>query len=174
MKLENTRFAASLLINWLATRPQTTVIFDLDGVLLSAEHRIKLLPTGALDLDHYRANTTAEQVALDRDLPLVAVVDWLNKQGRPYHVATARVACQHTLNRLDASEIKPSLIMPRLGHGDRRGDALLKQQHFLQLFDESQRPDLVLIDDLAANCQAAAAIGMQAIQIDTSHGVLMR
>ena len=174
MNVENTRFAASLVIEVLRNRPQLRPCFDLDGVLLDAHHRIKLKPCGTLDLDHYRANTTAENVARDRDLPLLDVVRWLNANDRPYDVATARVFCEHTANRLEASAIRPVLVMARQGHDDRRGDAILKSDHFIAQYQPSERCNVVLIDDLQSNCEAAKALGMHSIRVLTDSGLLMR
>lgn len=174
MKIENNRIAASLLIHYLASNPQITPIFDLDGVLLDAQHRIKLLPCGALDLEHYRANTTAQQVAQDRDLPLLAVVHWLNIAGRVYHVATARVPCEHTRQRLNDSEISPLILMGRDGHSDRRGDAILKAEKIAANFKPWELPDLVLIDDLESNCIAAQNMGLGSVHVLTDHGIMIR
>lgn len=174
MKIENNRIAASLLIHKLASNPQITPIFDLDGVLLSAEHRIKLLPCGALDLDHYRENTTAQQVAQDRDLPLIDVVHWLNRAGRVYHVATARIPCEYTRQRLKASQINPLILMGRDGHTDRRGDAILKAECIAANFKPWEFDGLILIDDLESNCEAARSLGLGSVHVLTDHGILIR
>lgn len=174
MKVENTFTAASLLIYKLASDPKLIPIFDLDGVLLSAEHRIKLKPCGALDLDHYRQNTTAEQVAKDRDLPLIDVVHWLNRAGRVYHVATARIPCEHTRARLKASQIQPLILMGRDGHHDRRGDAILKAEKIAANFKPSELSDLILIDDLESNCEAARSLGLGSVHVITDSGIMIR
>lgn len=175
MKINNGNASASLLIKMLSERPSLIPVWDLDGVLVDASHRIRLKPCGALDLDHYRQNTTAEQVALDQSLPLLRVVHWLNEQQRPYYVATARVACEHTRNMLNSKQIKPLGIMARLGHEDRRGDAVLKADHFMAGFTPEQRASLILIDDLPSNCEGARACGMLSVQVVTDYGsVLMR
>lgn len=165
MIIENNSHAASLLKHWLAMRPEIVPVFDLDGVILDATHRIDLLPCGALDLAKYRENTTAEKVAQDKDLPLVQVVHWLNTVGRPYHVATARVICEHTQARLQASAIRPVLAMGRNGHDDRRGDALLKVSHFLEKLPPEQLGRHCLIDDLESNTIAAQNIGMLSVRV---------
>lgn len=174
MKIENTTKAASLLIYKLASDPKLTPIFDLDGVLLDASHRCKFKPCGALDLDDYRKNTTAEKVSQDRDLPLLAVVHWLNQAGRLYHVATARVPCQHTRARLKASQINPLILMGRDGEQDRRGDAILKAEKIAANFKPWELGDLVLIDDLESNCEAARSLGLGSVHVLTDYGIIMR
>lgn len=167
--INNNRFGVAMLQRQLARLPALVPVFDLDGVLLDASHRITLKPCGALDLDKYRKDTTAENIQLDRDLPMVDLVHWLNQQKRPYYVATARVACEHTRARLEASYIRPAGIMARLGHDDRRGDAVLKADHFMAGFTDRERERLILLDDLRSNCEAALGCGMLAHQIITEY-----
>lgn len=165
MIIENTPHAASLLCHWLTQRPEIVPCFDLDGVLLDATHRIDLLKCGALDLDKYLANTTAESVAKDKELPLIAVIHWLNANNRPYNVATARLLCEHTLARLDAAQVHPVLAMGRNGHDDRRGDAILKTDHFLGAIPADDLHRHCLIDDLESNTTAARNIGMLSVRV---------
>lgn len=167
--LNNNRFGVAMLMRKLQRQPDAVICFDLDGVLLDASHRIKLLPCGALDLPQYIADTTAENVARDRDLPMLDLVHWLNSQNRPYFVATARVACQHTLARLAASQIRPVGIGARLGQTDRRSDAVLKADYFESAFTAAERERMILLDDLASNCHAAIGCGMAAHQIITEY-----
>lgn len=169
IKIENNSFAASALILTFQDNPHLIPCFDLDGVLLEAGHRQSFKPDGSLDLDHYRANTTAELVAKDQDLPLLAVVDWLNAKKRAYFVATARVLCEHTRARLLHSNIKPIAAFGRMGHDDHRKDAVLKTDHFRMAFDPCMLADVVLIDDLISNCEAAKQIGMKAINVLVDH-----
>lgn len=167
--LNNNRFGVDMLKRKLSRLPDAVICFDLDGVLLDASHRIKLLPCGALDLAQYIADTTAENVAKDRDLPMLALVHWLNEQQRPYFVATARVACEHTRARLAASQIRPVGIGARLGQTDRRSDAVLKADYFESAFTARERERMILLDDLASNCLAAIGCGMAAHQIVTEY-----
>ena len=164
--LQNNPKAASLLAEVLASRPDIVPVFDLDGVLLDASHRIKLHADGSLDLDHYRANTTAEQVAQDKLLPLIECVKMLNDSGRRYHIATARVLCNHTVDKLTASGIMPTVAIGRNGENDRRKDCDLKAQSLAARFSPQELRQMMLIDDHAPNCQAAMRLGMLAVQIE--------
>lgn len=179
-ELNNTTSNAHILANYLKYT-DVTPVFDLDGVILSASHRIKIFTPqdhkngicsrdqiGALDLDHYRSNTTPELVAQDRNLPLHNVIVALNEAKRPYHVATARVLCKHNRKLLRNRSINPSVLISRNGDSDNRKDHQLKAQELVKHFPiDSERGKLVLIDDCLANCKAAIAIGMQAIYIPT-------
>lgn len=44
-------------------------IFDCDGVLVDSSHRYRNLANGSIDLEYWRANSTAEKIAQDRLLP---------------------------------------------------------------------------------------------------------
>lgn len=171
--LDNNRFGVAMLQRKLARMPDAVICFDLDGVLLDASHRHKFLPCGALDLEQYRRDTTAESVALDKPLPMLELVHWLNSVNRPYYVATARVACEHTRARLAAAQIRPLGIGARLGHTDRRPDPILKADYFESAFTLAERQRMILLDDIAANCQAAISCGMSAHQIVTEAGSLL-
>src|SRR5690606_34930757 len=119
-QIQNTAEKAAHLAQALLADSSIIPVFDLDGVLLDASHRIKLHADGSLDLDHYRANTTASLVAQDKSLPLLAVVHALNQAGRPYYVATARVLCEHTQALLRDRAITPAFAFGRMGDTDRR------------------------------------------------------
>lgn len=166
LQLPNTEQAASELAAAIIADPSVIPVWDLDGVLLDASHRIKLHPDGALDLEHYRANTTADQVAQDRSLPFLAVVHELNRAGRAYYVATARVLCEHTRALLDARGIAPALAFGRDGDTDTRKDADLKRQKLAAVFTEQQRKRLLLIDDHYPNCLAVSELGGKAINVE--------
>jgi FMN phosphatase YigB (HAD superfamily) len=166
MIIENTPHAASVLKHWLTHRPDLTPIFDLDGVLLDARHRQAFKPCGALDLDHYRKNTTAHQVSKDKTLPLLSVVDWLNAQKRAYGVATARILCRHTRTRLEKANIAPLWEIGRCGNGDHRKDADLKIQQLSAMFSPDVLQTLVLIDDLPTNIAAAQKAGMIGVLVN--------
>lgn len=143
-----------------------TPVFDLDGVLLDASHRIKLHADGSLDLEHYRSNTTAEQVMRDKDLPLMLAIQKLNVAGKRYHVATARVLCDNTLNLLTSRGILPAIALGREGENDNRRDCELKAQRLASTFTPQQLTNMLLIDDHLPNCQAAIGLGMLAIQVE--------
>jgi beta-phosphoglucomutase-like phosphatase (HAD superfamily) len=184
--IRNEQTAAQAIINTLREDPSLTIVFDLDGVLLDASHRIKLYTQmdvyqevikrcgapvtendiGALDLNHYRDNSTPEQVAQDKPLPLIDVIHWLNANDRVYHVATARVACVNTKRLLRANQIKPQCLMARDGEHDHRRDHHLKTTKLQSRFSVAQLKKLVLLDDCLGNIKAARKLQMGAIKVD--------
>lgn len=66
-------------------------IYDLDGTLIDSSHRQLTLPDGALDLNHWRENSTPEKVNQDSLLPLVSLLRKHKRQGNKIIFCTARV-----------------------------------------------------------------------------------
>lgn len=166
MQILNTRQQANRIIDHLEANPHITPIFDLDCVLLDASHRITLKPDGSLDLEHYRANTTRPNVMRDQNLPLMRVVHYLNAIGRDYHVATARVLCEHSQALLQARQIKPVVTISRNGEDDRRKDWDLKTTGIAEHFTPEQYGGLMLLDDCKGNISAFRKLGIMAIEVD--------
>lgn len=151
--------------------------FDLDGVLIDASHRQNVYnkadyiagrcsssDIGVLNLSKYRENSTAEKIARDQAMPLLAAVKILNQNNIGYHVVTARVACMNTRKLLLNMGITPLSIMSRESEQDHRRDARLKTDHLVK-FDQRQRENMMLIDDNKKNCLAVQAIGLKAIHV---------
>lgn len=166
--IQNDHVHAKKLIEYLS-REGLTPIFDVDGVLADASHRISLNDDGSLDLDHYRSNTTPEQVALDKELPLMGVVNYFNAVGKGYSVATARVVCGCTWAWFKAKAINPFCVWARDGENDRRKDCDLKGEHFIADIPEYLRGNYCLIDDNLANCERAKELGMKAVRVCYEH-----
>lgn len=165
-KVLNTNHTAKRLLAHLLENPQIIPVWDLDGVLLDASHRIDLRPDGSLDLDKYRANTTHDNVMKDRNLPLMSVIHALNELERPYYVATARVLCQHSQALLRQRAIRPVAAISR-GETDYRKDWDLKVAGIHNTFSINQFKDILLIDDCPSNCDSFInALGANAINID--------
>lgn len=158
---------AQRVIGHIMANPKIIPVFDLDGVLLDASHRIKLHKDGSLDLDQYRADSTLENILRDKNLPLMEVIHTLNMIGRPYHVATARVLCEGSKTLLKQRHIKPVKTISRQGETDHRKDWRLKLDGVHEQFDPSEFKRIMLLDDCPDNCDAFInALGAWAINID--------
>lgn len=179
LTLENTPQHAKQLVDAILERGQVPV-FDLDGVAFDATHRQKIYnqqdvenglctvdQIGQLDLNHYRASTTAELVAQDKNLPMLQAIHMLNRLGKPYHVATARVVdkCQHSSKLLKDRGINPDVLICRNGDNDLRRDSVLKSEELCKRFTQRQRENMVLIDDSLGNCKAVKQIGLKAVNV---------
>lgn len=164
LTIHNTEQDAQKLAQYIS-RERITPIFDIDGVIADASHRIALNPDGSLDLRHYRANTTQEQVSKDKPLALAGVVDYCNIQGIGYAIATARHLCEHSSQWLASQRIKPFLIWSREGESDKRKDYRLKGDHFSADIPGYLRSLYCLIDDNLDNCKEAERLGMRAIHV---------
>ncbi len=141
-------------------------VFDLDGVILDASHRIKLFnfndlargacsreQIGQLDLAHYRKNTTRNNVLKDKTLPLYRVLQFCNNNSIKYAVCTARVVDTYNLELFDKLNIKPIHLFDR--GDDKRSDHLLKVDKLATL-NSRLKSRAILIDDCIANCQEVA------------------
>jgi len=177
MKLVNSIESAFALVA-LAVAENITVIFDLDAVLLDASDRITLYTDqdvqngicepdqiGHLDLDKYRINSTPEQIALDKDLPLIAAVQMFNLYGIPYHVSTARVLCAGTKALLQNRGISPLVMMNRRDESDHRRDNVLKIDNLKKHFHADDVSRLLLVDDNIGNCRAFVDVGAMAMHV---------
>ena len=102
-------------------------IFDFDGVLVDSSHRYKLdAKTGRIDLEHWRKNSTPEQIRKDKFLPLVLHYQALLRNPA-YIVAigTARVVCKTTMETI-AKIGKPDILNGRDTPENPRSGALYK------------------------------------------------
>jgi hypothetical protein len=164
LTIYNTESGAKELCQFIS-REKVTPIFDIDGVIADASHRISLNPDGSLDLEHYRSNTTAEQVAKDKTLPIYGAVNFCNVSGIGYSIATARVLCKHSFNWLFNKRINPFIAWCRDGESDKRKDYVLKTDHFKADIPEYLRSNYCLIDDNLDNCIAAKEMGLKAVHV---------
>lgn len=165
IELINTEQAARFLIKELKKADDIVPVFDLDGVIFDASHRIPLNADGSINLEKYRVNSTLENIMADKLLPLAAVLQFCNLTARPYHVATARVVCAGTQLLFDKYNIKPQKIISRQGEEDTREDWLLKTDGFLNCFDPLELKTLALIDDNLHNVSAALLLGLKAVKV---------
>ena len=66
------------------------VIYDLDGTIIDSSHRIRLQENGSLDLEHWKQNSTKENIFKDDLLPLYWQLVSDYKQGNYIVLCTAR------------------------------------------------------------------------------------
>jgi len=164
LTLENTKTVArNLAVNILTTK--VVPVFDMDGVFANATHRQICNPDGSLNLDKYREMSTLAHIMKDTALPLIEAIHVLQEQEVDFHICTARVMCANTLAWLQANNVTPVSIMSRDGDTDSRRDYQLKTDKLSAGFTPSQLKNMVLIDDNLANCKAALALGMKAVNV---------
>lgn len=117
-------------------------VFDLDGVLVDTAHRYRNLPNGAIDLDYWLENRTAEKIAEDTILPLAKqyISDCINPEifviictSRQYHV----LDIEFIVGILGAPD---KLIMRPVGENGR--DDFLKFNQLRQVFNLKQFQNL--------------------------------
>ncbi len=164
--IENTDTQA--LIDTLELYPNITPIFDLDGVILNAGHRIPLNEDGSLNLDEYRKLSTRDNILNDKTMPLFDVVEWLNKEKRPYLACTARVICEHNRELFRSIGFKPRHIMSRDGEHDARKDYHLKTAKisaYLSNNRSQKANDFLFLDDCAPNVRAIQKLGVPSLHV---------
>lgn len=169
LKVLNTIQTANALTAHILSNPKIIPVFDLDGVLLDASHRISLNQDGSLNLDKYRQDSTLNNILQDKNLPLMATIHALNEAGRAYHVATARVLCKGSKTLLKQRGINPAIAISR-GETDSRKDWDLKVRGVQDAFKPEQFKKIMLIDDCPSNCDAFVnALGAWAINVDIAN-----
>lgn len=104
----------------------TQFIFDLDGTVIDSSHR-QLHENGRLNLDHWRANCTAEKIAQDKLLPLAFQWHRLNQRGAFIIVCTSRVMSEHDYQFLYDNHLHADIIYSR-PHGVELSSPDLKEQ----------------------------------------------
>tara|TARA_Y100001937_G_C7109062_1_gene326605 strand:+ start:1149 stop:1658 length:510 start_codon:yes stop_codon:yes gene_type:complete len=102
------------------------VIYDLDGTIIDSSHRIKLLENGSLDLEHWKQNSTKEQIFKDDLLPLYwqLVADY--KHGNFVVLCTARELGKYDYEFIHSMGIYYDKIISR-PHGNTMVDHILKK-----------------------------------------------
>ena len=113
-------------------------VYDLDGVLVDTAHRYRNLLSGAIDLNYWIENRTAEKMARDKLLPLARQynADCANSEtytmictARQYHV----LDIQFIVGYLGAPD---KLIMRPEGNNE--NDAALKRRQLQRIFNLRQ------------------------------------
>jgi len=87
-------------------------IYDLDGTVIDSSHRL-----GDGSLEHWFANNTPDQIALDGLLPLAEHLQMRNEKGDATIVCTSRQMSEADYLFLKEKNINPVFILSRK-HGD--------------------------------------------------------
>ena len=135
-------------------------VYDLDGVLVDSSHRYRNLPNGSIDLDYWIENSTPENIAKDRLLPLAkqATKDILNPEIYVI-ICTARVYCPDSIAFIHGYIGRPNKLMMR-GENDARQDCIMKQAKLNGFFALRQFAKLPRFfwDDSLANIRHCATL----------------
>lgn len=108
-------------------------IFDLDGTVICSKHRHATLPCGALDLEHWVANSTAEKIMRDSLLPLVNEMRARYAKGEKIIICTARVMARADYRFLLINNVPFDWVISR-PKGCTKPDALHKEERLQKLF----------------------------------------
>lgn len=142
-----------------------TMVFDLDGVVVDARHRQILNSDGSLDIANYKANSTAEKIARDVELPFLEVMREMTKRKQVFHICTAREFCENTANWLRSRGADFSLALGRPS-GSAERDFILKKNHFEKtLLSNTPSKGLMFIDDNIKNVETILGLSVPTIHV---------
>jgi len=113
---------------------QEVYIYDLDGTIIDSSHRVGINEDGSINLDLWRANATAENVAKDKLImhTYQHLVDTY-KAGHYVILCTARELNQPDLEYIANNNIYYDRIISR-PHGNEMKDFALKKMQLSYLF----------------------------------------
>ena len=121
-------------------------VFDLDGTTVDSSHRVKHLPNGEVDLDHWYANSTAEQLAKDTLLPVYDFWKSAREVGHMVVICTARILrdCDHAF--FEANGLVADLILGGL-HGGKETPGQRKKRQIKGLAKQHANAHITFFDD---------------------------
>lgn len=139
-------------------------VYDCDGVLVDSSHRYRNLPNGTIDLPHWKANRTEENIAKDKILPLARQyqMDCLNDNIYTI-LCTSREYHPLDLDFIVGVLGYPDKLLMR-PKGNIEGDAVLKRRQLQRLFNlrqfqwlprrlwEDNRKNIAALESLFQNC----------------------
>jgi len=147
-------------------------VYDLDGVLVDSSHRYRNTAQGTIDLQHWLANRTAENIARDTLLP----------HSENYHhdivnPHTYVIVCTSRSMSLDDTDF----IVNRLGAPDRiimrpignvENDAILKRRQLQRIFNLKQFAKLprILWEDNPLNIDALRDLFSRTVFVQSKQG----
>ena len=147
-------------------------VYDLDGVLVDSSHRYRNTESGAIDLQHWIANRTPANIALDKILPRVA--EYLEDLANPFCyviICTSRETNQADIDFIANSLGAPDkLIMRPIGNTE--NDAILKRRQLQRMFNLRQFAKLprVLWEDNPKNINALRDLFSRIIFVQSNQG----
>ena len=136
------------------------VIYDLDGTIIDSSHRIRLHDDGSLDLEHWKNNSTKEQIFQDTLLPLYRTLQWDYKKGNYVVLCTARELGKWDLEYIHSMGIYYDKIISR-PKGNTTVDHVLKarQLKFFWNLKPFQKLHKIFYDDNENNLRAIDKLG---------------
>lgn len=106
----------------------TLTIFDLDGTVVDSSHRYLADANGTVNLSHWRANSTPQNIQRDSELPLANHWRALHRNGSPIVVCTARVMKSADFQWLLSRKLYADVMLCRNGESDTRSGVEQKLQ----------------------------------------------
>ena len=140
------------------------VIYDLDGTIIDSSHRIKLHENGSLDLEHWKANCTKDQIFKDDLLPLYWQLVSDYKAGHYVVLCTARELTKYDYEYIHSMGIYYDKIISR-PKGNTTVDHVLKKSQLQYFWNLKPFKNLFksFYDDNPNNLKAINSIGQGSV-----------
>ena len=146
---------------------QHAILYDLDGTIIDSSQRIRFNQDGSLDLNHWRENSTKENIFQDRLLPLYTQLQNDYRNGHIIIIITARELGKWDLEYIHSMGIYYDYIISR-PIGETMVDWKLKkkQSQWLWNLKPWQKIQKVFYDDNLNNLKAIKKNGYRTTVID--------
>jgi hypothetical protein len=147
---------------------QEIKIYDLDGTIIDSSHRIRFDENGNLDLEHWKRNSTKEQIFQDDLLPLYWQLVQDYKSGHIVVLCTARNFGKWDWEYLHTMGIYYDYVITRPDQNT-TADDVLKSQTTSWLFNLKPFRDMkkTFYDDNIRNLYALARKGADVVNART-------
>tara|TARA_R100001460_G_scaffold101856_1_gene145998 strand:- start:589 stop:1104 length:516 start_codon:yes stop_codon:yes gene_type:complete len=135
-------------------------IYDLDGTIINSSHRTRYLDNGDLDLEHWKANCTKDQIMRDDLLPMYWQLRADYENGNIVVICTARELSEWDYEYLSFMGIYYDYIYSRPKENMTKDDILKKAQlrHFWN-FKQYSKFRKLFADDRIDNLNAIRELG---------------
>lgn len=137
------------------------IIYDLDGTIIDSSHRAKHID-GKLDLEHWKANNTKENIFADDLLPLYWQLrqDWLD--GHHIVLCTAREIGKYDKEYLQLMNIPYNTLISR-PVGNTLPDSELKKKRLSRFFNLKWTwgREKIFYDDNQKNLADVSLLGVE-------------
>lgn len=138
---------------------ELVVAFDLDGTIIDATHRGKLLPDGNYDIEYWIENRTLENIRKDKLLPLINVYREFRKTNHTIICVTARQILEEDLIFFKENDIEFDYILHRKDSLEL--DEILKDMSLKEFFEEKGLIPYIAFDDKQENLKVFDKYGFR-------------
>lgn len=137
------------------------VIWDLDGTLIDASHRVRFDEKGNFDLDYWVSHSVPSEIAQDKLLPLSSIFYGFSKTGFTQILLTARIMSDADFAYLRKHNLTFDMILHRETSKDL--DEVLKSKQVQDFLAENDLIPFMAFDDKQENLEVFDKLGFRTI-----------